>query len=233
MDRAGAQDDLAALDPRPSVARADSHSGGAVAGEFDAVDQRVADDAQVRAPTRGFQVAVVGRDASVVAAVHRVRRHAGAGGSVVVLAPSVVEVEADVAQRAIGPTPLILWRAPYRNRSAAAVISAIAEIEIVFELFEVGEDICARPSDASLARPFIEVGEHPANRDLAVDRGAATGAASAPIRHRCLHVGAARLQRAPLVLLHIFRAEKDRSRIGDPHRLGRLGGAIVRPGLEQ
>src|ERR1700722_13383740 len=119
---AGAQDDLAALDARPSVARAYANSDRAVAGELDAVDQRVADDAQVRAPARRFQVAVVGRGASVVAPVHRVGRHSGAGGSVVVLAPSVAEVEAHVAQRAIGPAPSILRRAPYRNRTAAAVI---------------------------------------------------------------------------------------------------------------
>src|ERR1700688_4423358 len=122
MDRAGAQDDLAALDARPSVARAHSHSDGAVAGDLDAVDQSVADDAQVRAPARRFQVAVVGRDASVVAAVHRVGRYSRAGRSVVVLAPSVAEIEAHIAQRAIGPTPSILRHPPYRNRTAAAVI---------------------------------------------------------------------------------------------------------------
>src|ERR1700676_625561 len=122
MDRAGAQDDLAAVDPRPSVTRAYAHGDRAFAGELDAVDQRVADDAQVRAPAGRFEVPVVGRDASVVAAVHSVRRHSRAGGSVVVLAPSVAQVEAHVAQRAIGPTPSILRRAPHRNRTAAAVI---------------------------------------------------------------------------------------------------------------
>ena len=208
MDRAGAQDDFAALDAGPSVARAHAYCHGALAVKLDAIDQCVADDAEIRTLARGFEVAVVGRHARVVATVHRIRRDSGAGRRVVVVAPSVVEVEANVAQRAVGAAPSILRRAPDWNRAAAAVIRAIAEIEIVFELLEVGQHFRARPSDASLARPFVEVVEHPANRDLSVDCGAAAGAATAPVGHRRLHVGAPRFQRAPLVLLHVLGARE-------------------------
>src|ERR1700722_3847921 len=97
MDCAGAQDDFAALDAGPSVARPHAYRHRAVAGELDAVDQCVAEDAEIRTLARGFEVAVVGRDARVVATVHRIRRYSGAGRSVVVLAPSVAEIEADVA----------------------------------------------------------------------------------------------------------------------------------------
>src|ERR1700722_2569239 len=122
MDRAGAQDDFAALDVGPSIARAHANSHRALAVKLDAVDQGVADDAEIRTLARRFEVAVVGRDARVVAAVHRIRRHSGAGRSVVVLAPSVALVEANVAQRAVGAAPSILRRAPDWNRAAASVI---------------------------------------------------------------------------------------------------------------
>ena len=78
MNRAGAQDDLAALDARPSVAHAHAHRYRAVACKLDAIDQRVADDSQVRASARRFEVAIVGRHASVGAAVHRIGRYSRA-----------------------------------------------------------------------------------------------------------------------------------------------------------
>ena len=149
-----------------------------------------------------------------------------------ILAPAVAELEAYVAQRAIGAAPLILRRAPDWNRTAAAMIRAAAKIEIVFELVEVRQHFRTRPSCATLPRPLVEVGEHPANRYLSIDCRAAAHAPSAPIKHGLLHVGAPRLERAPLEFLQILRAENDRGGIRDAHSIGRLGRTVIGPGFE-
>jgi hypothetical protein len=75
--------------------------------------------------------------------------------------------------------------------------------------------------------------EHPANRDLPVDCGAAADAAAAPIDHRLLEIGATRLERTPHILLIVFAGENYSGWIRDSHLGGRLRGAVVGTRFEQ
>ena len=150
-----------------------------------------------------------------------------------VVAPSVAQVHANVAERLVHAAPILLRRAPDRNRTAAAVVWLGAEIEIVFELDEVRQNLRARPSDASLTRPQVEVLERRANRDLPVYRGAAADAAPAPIHHRILRVGASRLERGPLEFLEMLERHHHPGRIRDAHLGRRLGGSVIRPSFKQ
>ena len=110
MDRAGRQDHLA---PRPHrfalAAHLHAHAVGmrAIAFEGQRVDHRVADDREVGAVARRFEVSVVDRDAQALAAVDRVGRHAGPLRRVVVVAPAVAQRHRRLHQGAVDMAPLL------------------------------------------------------------------------------------------------------------------------------
>src|SRR5712692_9240244 len=123
MDRARAEDDLAPFDIAPFVSDSYAHSSRIRAVKVDAINQRVTDYLEIGAVARRLQVGVVGRDAYAVAAVDRIRRHAGARGRVMVVGPSVAERDCGVGQRLVNRAPALARRAVDRDWSATPMIS--------------------------------------------------------------------------------------------------------------
>src|SRR5260221_10348335 len=97
MNRARTENDFAAPDALPSLARAHPQRNRATPIELDAVHQGIADDFQIATAACRLEVRVISRDARVVAAIHRVGRNAGPLGRVVIRAPSVAEAQAPIA----------------------------------------------------------------------------------------------------------------------------------------
>src|SRR6266851_1004409 len=230
MDRACAEDDLAPFDIAPFVSDSYAHSNRSRSVETDAIDQRVTHYLEIGAVARRLQVCVVGRDAYTVAAVVRVRRHAGARGRVMVVGPSVAEPDCGVGQRLVDRAPALARRAMDRDWSAAPVISKISEVLVVFEFYKRRQDLHARPSRASGSGPDVEIFQRRANRDLTVDRGTAAHPAPAPVDNRTLASGAIGPERGPLILR---KPADDRAGVRDAHLPWRVVRAIVRSRLEQ
>ena len=113
-----------------------------------------AEDPQVCALACRLQVRVVGRDPGTVARVEAERRHAGRGGSVVVLAPAVSEPEGRLGERVVG-------RPPRRRGAAAAtgigpsitVVGLVAEVGVALHPPQVGQHVGVRPPGAAVAPP--------------------------------------------------------------------------------
>src|SRR5471032_2457094 len=195
MDRAGAQQDLAAGAYRALLAAdRDLHAVGmgAVALELQGVDDRIADDGEVGPAARGLEIAVVGRDAQAIAAVDRVGRGAGAFGRVVVLAPAVAQADRGLHHRAVGRTPRLDGRAIDGDRAAVAVIGPVTEIDVGLELAKVRQHVCPAPAARAQGRPVLVIVGNAADRDLAVDGRAAADRAAAPQQFRLLAFGAPR-----------------------------------------
>src|SRR6266851_712614 len=230
MDRAGAEDDLAPLDVAPFVADSYAHSNRIRSVELNAINQRVTANREIGAVARRFQVCVVGRDAYAVAAVDRVRRHAGARGSVMVVGPSVAERDRGVGQRLVNRAPALARRAMDRDWPTEPMISEISEVLVVFEFYKRRQDLHARPSRASGSGPDVEIFQRRANRDLAVDRGTAAHPAPAPVDNRALAIGAIGPERRPLILR---KPADNRAGVCNAHLPRRVLRAIARSRLEQ
>src|SRR5216684_2423434 len=230
MDSAGAEDDLAPFDIAPFVADSYAHSNRIRSVEIDAIDQRVTHYLEIGAVARRLQVCVVGRDAYAVAAVDRIRRYAGARWCVMVVRPSVAERDCGVGQRLVNRAPALARRTVDRDWSAASMISELSEVLVVFEFYKRRQDFHARPSNASGGGPDVEIFQRRANRDLAVDRGAATQPAPAPVDNRTLAIGAIGSERGPVILR---KPADDGAGVRDAHLPRRVLRAIVRSRLEQ
>src|SRR5712692_6633282 len=230
MDRACAEDDLAPFDIAPFVSDSYAHRNRIRSVEINVIDQCVTDDREIGAVARRFQVCVVGRDAHAVAAVDRVRRHAGARRRVMVVGPSVAERDCGVGQRLVDRAPALARRTLDRDWSAAPMISKLSEVLVVFESYKRRQDLRARPSNASGGGPDIEIFQRRANRDLPVDRRTATHPAPAPVDNRTLAIRAIGLERGPLILR---KPADDRAGVRDTHLPRRVLRAIVRSRLEQ
>src|SRR5216683_6635341 len=230
MDRAGAEDNLAPFDIAPFVSDSYAHRNRIRAVEIDAINQRVTGNREIGAVARKFQVCVVGRNAYAVAAVDRIRRHAGARWCVMVVRPSVAERDCGVGQRLVNRAPALARRAVDRDWSAAPMIGELSEVLVVFEFYKRRQDLHARPSRASGSGPDVEIFQRRPNRDLAVDRGTAAHPSPAPVDNRTLAIGAIGSERGPLILR---KPADDRAGVRDTHLPRRVLRAIVRSRLEQ
>src|SRR6266851_1190287 len=230
MDRACAEDDLAPFDIAPFVSDSYAHSNRIRSVKVDAINQRVTDYLEIGAVARKFQVCVVGRDAYAVAAVDRIRRHAGARRRVMVVGPSVAEPDCGVGQRLVDRAPALARHAMDRDWPTAPMIGELSEVLVAFEFYKRRQDFHARPSNASGGGPDVEIFRRRANRDLAVDRGTAAHPAPAPVDNRTLAIGAIGPERGPLILR---KPADDRAGVRDTHLPWRVLRAIVRSRLEQ
>src|SRR5918995_2648261 len=232
VDRASRQDHLA---PRPyrfalaAYLYADAFGMGAIAFEGERVDHGIADDRQVGAVARRFEVTVIDRNAQALSAVDRVGRHAGSLRRVVVVAPAVAQRHRRFHQSAVDVAPLLDGRAIDRDRAALAVIRRIAEIDIAFQPAEVRQDLLPAPALGAVGDPVFEVLWNAADGDLAVDGRAAADRAPAPQQLGLLPFRPAGQKLGPAIVVVGDGAQ----RIGDPQMLRRVDGAEVVAGLEQ
>ena len=232
MDGAGAENHRTRRAGRVGLAvHADPDAAGVqpVAFEGDDVDQGMTDDVEVGAAARRLQIAVIGGDPQSGLAVDGVGRDAGAGRRVVILTPAITEGERGRAQRPVDIPPIRDRSSIHRDRTAIAVIGRVGEILVGLELAEIGQDLVPRPARAASGRPALEVVGHGADRDLAVDCGAAAHGATAPEQQRLLPLGASRQEPRPAEV--VIADGVHRVRDADVFRRGR--GAQILPGLEQ
>ena len=160
---------------------------------------------------------------------HGVGRGAGAFGRVVVLAPAVAKADRRLHQRPVGGSPILDRRAIDGNGSVLAVIRPVAEVHVVFELAEVGEDFVPAPAVRTLGFPVGKILGNAADGDLPVDGRTAADGPAAPQELRLLPLGAPRQQPGPSIVIVADGAQ----RIGDAQMGRRLGGAEVEPGFQQ
>ena len=166
VDGAGAEDDLAAGDPLLAGGRPHHDVRGAAALDHDAVDERAADDRQVRAAPRGLEIAVGGRHAAVRPGVDGIRRDAGRSGCVVVVGPRLAQIGRGLREGTVDGAPLLHRQSPDRDRSAAAVVRRVAEVEVVLQAHVRGQHVGPRPARAAERRPPVEVVGQGADREL-------------------------------------------------------------------
>jgi hypothetical protein len=219
------------LDPLAADARA--HAAGAPALEQHAVDERVADDAQVRAAAGRLEIAVVRGDARAIAGVDAVGRDAGSGRRVVVVAPPVTLGGGGLGQRIVGRAPRLARETQDRDRAVRAVVGRVREVEVGLHPATRGQDLLERPAGVPVdRRPALVVVGHRVDRDRAVDDRGAAEPLAAHVRARLLRARAARLEALPLELGEHGGVE--RSPAVEAAHLDRcLGRAPVAAGLEE
>src|SRR5262249_4222599 len=133
---------------------------------------------------------------------------------------------------AIDGAPRVARRPVDRDRSAATVEGPVAEVEVVFQADEGRQDLPTRPAGAALLGPEVEVFEHAADGDLAVDRGAAAHTAPAPVEARFLG-GRAAGHQGVVAETAVLWVVDDVERVGNLHGYRRVRRAVVGAGLEQ
>ena len=116
------------------------------------------------ADRRGDAAAVLVRERNRIAAVGVVAVHVAGEGKAVILHRR----KGCAAESA----PLVREQAAHRNPPGAAVARA-AEIDIPFQLVEVGQEAVVGPAGEPHLRPLVVVALHPAHGELAVDARAA------------------------------------------------------------
>jgi hypothetical protein len=230
--RAGSQDHLAAAHLAPAAGDVRAHADGAVLVEHHPVDERLAEDGQVVAPSGWLDIGVVGADADAIAAVDRVGRDAGRPWRVVVSLPGIARVQRGFSQRLVDGAPFRDRRAIDGDRPCVAVIVGGGEAQVGLQPVERRQHLGEGPPCASGGGPAVIVLGHAADGDLAVDRRAAAHAPASPVGARRLRARAPRVERVPAEA-GVGLADDDLVRVGAAHRLGRVGRAIVRPGLDQ
>ena len=188
VNGAGAEDHLAPRRRRVRLAvHADPDRAGVqpVAFEFYSFDQRMADDVEIVAAARRLQIAVIGGDAASSLAVDGVGRDAGPRGRIVVVVPAIAEAERGLAQRPVDVAPIRHRSAIDRDRAANCRDRPRPENSC---RSRACRNTAASPSHpqpvAALRFPAIEIVGHGADRDLAVDGGAAAHGAAAPQQPR-------------------------------------------------
>ena len=209
-----AEDHLPALDRRPLPVEADAHADGTPILDEHPIDQRVADDVQVRPVARGFEVRVVRGDSLLAdwVTVDRVGRHALSSRRVVIGAPPVARGERCLAERTIDGAPPFLRDAEDRHRPFGAVPGVGAEVVFGLEPPIRGQHVVPRPSRH--APPVVVFGQG-ADREDPVDRRRSTDAASPPEQLRLLVARAPREQRRVLEVVEL-RVADDEPRVQRP-----------------
>src|SRR4029079_8640462 len=137
------------------------------------IDQGIADDPKIVAVARRLQIAVIGGNAASGLAVDGVRRDAGTLRRVLVVVPAIAEAKSCLAQRTVDVSPIWYRRAIDRNRTRVAVPPRVRKILVGLELAEIRQHRLPSPALAAPRFPTIEIVRHCADRDLAVDGGAA------------------------------------------------------------
>ena len=232
MDRAGAEHHATGANVDALPADAGPNAGGAARFDEHLVHKRRAEDPQVCALACRLQVRIVGGDPGTVARVEAERRHAGGGGSVVVLAPAVSEPEGRFGERVVGRPPLVAGHPLDRDRTVHTVVGPVAEVGVALHPPQVGQHVGVRPPRAAERRPAVVVVRNGTEGHHAVDRRRAAKAPAAQVRPRLLDAGAARLEALPLE--RRARRLVERPPAVDAAQLhGGLARTPVRPGLQQ
>ncbi len=190
-------------------------------------------DLQIGAAARRLEITLIGGDATAVAAVDGIAGDAFAVRPVDVSTPGITAGQRRIAQAAIDRAPCLLWRAIDRQRAAAPMSLAVAELLIVLDDREERHDLARGPAGAAVRRPFIEGIGDTADGDLAVHHRAAAKPLAAPVEARLLACDAASQEIGPLPLLLEFALVNDRDRIRRHDLPGRLIGAPVEPRFQQ
>ena len=231
MHGSGGQDHLTGFDRCPLTIEPGAHADRAPTLDHDAIDERVADDAEVGPIADRFEVRVVRGDAFLAhrVAIDRVRRHALPVWSIVIRAPSVAQRCGSTGQRMVDRAPSLLGDAKDRHGPVGAVPRVGAEVVVGLEAPVVRQHVVPSPPGN---RPLIVILRQGANGEDAVDGGRAAHAATAPEQLGFLHAGAASEQSRVLQRVELALTD-DEARIERAHLCARVGRPPVRARLEQ
>ena len=150
-----------------------------------------------------------------------------------VLRPSVAQAQGGILERQVHGSPFLHRTPVYRDRTAAAMVGLVAEVQIVLHPDERRKDRIPRPAGAPQALPDVEVLRHSSNGDHPVHGGAATHRTPTLIETLLLDPRPAGHEAGPLVQLSVAFRQDHIPGVHAAHRRGRLSGSVVGSGFEE